>query len=123
MSAVSPSMCPHFRAASRSPAEQKDIHDDIHTVNADGSGLERLTSGEDREFDPTWSPDGQSIAYRHQTGDDSTTDIFVMDADGSHFRNLTGSGGLGDWGPGLVARRGVDRLEHCLRGASSSTWA
>lgn len=77
----------------------EDIHEDIYTVNADGSGLERLTASEDREFDPTWSPDGQSIAYRHQTGDDSTTDIFVMDADGSHPRNFTGSDGLGDWGP------------------------
>jgi TolB protein len=73
--------------------------DDIYMVNADGSGLKRLTRGEDLEFDPTWSPDSQSIAYRHQTGDDSTTDIFVMDANGSHRRNLTGSDRFGDWGP------------------------
>jgi Tol biopolymer transport system component len=73
--------------------------DDIYTINADGSGLERLTRGEDLEFDPTWSPDGQSIAYRHQSGDDATTDIYLMDADGSHRRNLTGSDRFGDWGP------------------------
>lgn len=73
--------------------------DDIYAVNADGSGLERLTTSEDLEFDPTWSPDGQSIAYRRQTGDESTTDIFVMDADGSHRRNLTGRDRFGDWGP------------------------
>jgi len=73
--------------------------EDIYAVNADGSGLKRLTTREDLEFDPTWSPDGRAIAYRHQPGDDSTTDIFVMDADGSHRRNLTGSDGLGDWGP------------------------
>lgn len=73
--------------------------EDIYTINADGSGLKRLTSSKDLEFDPTWSPDGKHIAYRHQTGDDSTTDIFVMDADGSHPRNLTGRDGLGDWGP------------------------
>jgi WD40-like Beta Propeller Repeat len=90
--------------------------EDIYLVNADGSGLKRLTTSEDLEFDPTWSPDGRAIAYRHQPGDDSTTDIFVMDADGSHRRNLTGSDGLGDWGPELVDRRGVDRLEHRLRG-------
>jgi Tol biopolymer transport system component len=73
--------------------------EDIYTINADGAALKRLTRSEDPEFDPTWSPDGKGIAYRHQTGDDSTTDIFVMDADGSHPRNLTGRDGLGDWGP------------------------
>ena len=73
--------------------------EDIYTVNADGSGLKRLTTSEDLEFDPTWSPDGKAIAYRHQPGDDSTTDIFMMNADGSHRRNLTGSDELGDWGP------------------------
>src|SRR6266540_5929799 len=65
--------------------------EDIYTVNADGSGLKRLTTSEDLEFDPMWSPDGRAIAYRHQTGDDSTTDIFMMNADGSHRRNLTGN--------------------------------
>ncbi len=73
--------------------------DDIYTVDADGSGLERLTKSKSLEFDPTWSPDGQRIAYRHQRGDDATTDIFVMDANGSHSQNLTGSDGLGDSGP------------------------
>ncbi|HYV01501.1 MAG TPA: hypothetical protein VEM93_04075, partial [Actinomycetota bacterium] len=73
--------------------------EDIYAVNADGSGLKRLTTREDLEFDPTWSPEGRAIAYRHQPGDDSTTDIFVMNADGAHRRNLTGSDGLGDWGP------------------------
>jgi Tol biopolymer transport system component len=73
--------------------------EDVYSINADGSGLERLTKSQSLEFDPTWSPDGQRIAYRHQTGDDSTTDIYVMDADGSHPRNLTTSDRFGDWGP------------------------
>ena len=72
---------------------------DIYTVNADGSGLHRLTNDPALEFDPTWSPDGTAIAYRHQTGDDATTDIFVMDADGSNARNLSGTDDTGDWGP------------------------
>jgi TolB protein len=73
--------------------------DDIYTVNADGSGLQRLTSDPALEFDPTWSPDGKAIAYRHQSGDDATTDVFVMDADGSNPRNLSGADATGDWGP------------------------
>ena len=72
---------------------------DIYTIDADGSGLKRLTTSEDLEFDPTWSPDGQSIAYRHQRDFDSPIAIFVMDPDGSHRRNLTGSQELAGWGP------------------------
>jgi TolB protein len=73
--------------------------EDIYIVNADGSGLTPVATSEELEFDPTWSADGTAIAYRHQPGDDGTTDIFTMDADGSHQRNLSGSDGLGDWGP------------------------
>jgi Tol biopolymer transport system component len=72
---------------------------DIYTVNADGSGLEPLTTSEDLEFDPTWSPDRRAIAYRHQRDFESPIDIFVMDADGSHRRNLTGTEELAGWGP------------------------
>jgi TolB protein len=73
--------------------------EDIYTVNADGSGLKRLTTSKDLEFDPTWSPDGRAIAYRHQRDFESPIDIFVMDADGSQPRNLTGSDELAGWGP------------------------
>jgi TolB protein len=73
--------------------------EDIYSVNADGSGVKRLTTSGDLDFDPTWSPDGRAIAFRHQSGDDATTDIFTMDADGSNPRNLSGSDGTGDWGP------------------------
>src|SRR6266545_2027374 len=73
--------------------------EDVYTVNADGSGLKRLTRSEDLEFDPTWSPDGRAVAYRHQRDFESPIDIFVMDADGSHQRNLTGREELAGWGP------------------------
>ena len=72
---------------------------DIYVVNANGSGLQRLTNDAAMEFDPTWSPDGTQIAYRHQAGDDGTTDIYTMRADGSNPRNLSGSDATGDWGP------------------------
>jgi Tol biopolymer transport system component len=73
--------------------------DDIYTVNADGSGLRRLTTSNDLEFDPTWSADGKTIAYRHQTGDDASTDIFTVGVNGAHPRNLSGRDRVGDWGP------------------------
>lgn len=36
---------------------------DIHTMNADGSGVVQLTEGPNDEFGPSWSPDGSKIAF------------------------------------------------------------
>jgi Tol biopolymer transport system component len=77
--------------------------EDIWSMGADGTHVRRLTSSPAAEFDPTWSPDGRQIAYRHQTGDlqtgaGGTTEIYVMNSDGSHQRNLTRND-VTDWGP------------------------
>jgi Tol biopolymer transport system component len=71
-------------------------HKDIYTVKADGSGLVRLTDDPAADFDPSWSPDGQRIAYRHE--DEKSGQIYVMNADGSQKRNLTRRRGL-DYSP------------------------
>jgi len=65
-------------------------HEDIYVARVDGSGLRRLTRHPGADFDPSWSPDGRRIAYRHQDGDDdASAEIYVMNADGSHKRDLT----------------------------------
>jgi TolB protein len=65
-------------------------HEDVYVVNADGSGLRRLTNDPGADFDPSWSPDGRRIAYRHEGGGgDSAAEIEVMNANGSQKRNLT----------------------------------
>ena len=61
----------------------------ISAADANGTHARRLTRSKALEFDPTWSPDGSRIAYRYQPGDDGTTEIFVMDADGRHLALLT----------------------------------
>jgi TolB protein len=71
-------------------------HADIYAVNADGSGRVRLTDDPAADFDPSWSPDGRRIAYRHM--DDQSGSIDVMNADGSGVRNLTRRRGL-DYSP------------------------
>jgi Tol biopolymer transport system component len=71
-------------------------HEDIYAVNADGSGLVRLTDDPAADFDPSWSPDGRRIAYRHE--DEQSGQIYVMNADGSEQRNLTRRRGL-DYSP------------------------
>jgi TolB protein len=73
--------------------------ENVYVIHADGTGRLRVTSDPAADFDPTWSPDGSRIAYRHQTGEDTTTDIYVIATDGSGARNLTQSGGVADWGP------------------------
>ena len=59
-------------------------------MNADGGNLQKLT--ENRVFDeePSWSPDGERIAFWSNREDDfKNAEIYVMDADGGNPRNLT----------------------------------
>jgi TolB protein len=60
----------------------------IYAVQADGSGLRRLTSDPVRaDSGPSWSPDGKQIAFFGASGGRSR--IYVMNADGSGLRRLT----------------------------------
>ena len=70
---------------------------DIWSVNADGTGLRRLTHAPWREFDPSWSPDGRLIAYRAEPH--GHPQVWVMNADGSGQRRLTRDGGFPAWSP------------------------
>lgn len=59
---------------------------ELYIVQADGSGLTRMTDNTVVDTSPTWSPDGRQIAFRSRR--DGSADLFIMDADGSHIRNL-----------------------------------
>src|SRR6266545_4814662 len=69
---------------------------DIYVMNADGTDVMQLTTDPADEYDPTWSPDGKQIAYRHQLGDESQ--IYVINVDGSGATNITEEGVI-DYGP------------------------
>jgi len=73
--------------------------EDVYVVEADGSDLVRVTSDRVSEFDPSWSPKGDQVAYRHQPGDDDTTEIYVVDADGTGAHDVSGNDDRADWGP------------------------
>jgi Tol biopolymer transport system component len=63
-------------------------NDEIFVINADGSGLRRLTRNAAPDGHAAWSPDGRKIAFLSQ-GDGTGADVFVMNGDGSDQRNLT----------------------------------
>lgn len=71
--------------------------DDLWTVDRDGGGAMRLTSGEGSETDPVFSPDGKSIAFTAQYGGNS--DVYVVRASGSEPQRLT-------WHPGADVVQG-----------------
>ena len=60
---------------------------EIYVMNADGSGVVRLTDNDFGDEQPAWSPDGRRIAFRSDR--DGNIEIYVMNADGSGVGRLT----------------------------------
>ncbi len=90
---------------------------DLYRVRADGTGLVRITSNVQGNFEPAVSPDGKSIAF--VSSRDGDAEVYVMRADGGEARRLTAFH-RDDWAPRwspdggriafLSSRDGVDRV-------------
>ena len=65
----------------------RDGNYEIYVMNADGSGVTRLTNNSAYDFEPAWSPNGLRIAFRSRR--DGNNEIYVMNADGSGVTRLT----------------------------------
>lgn len=61
---------------------------EIYVVNADGTNPVNLTNnGANNEYEPTWSPDGYTLAYTRQDAEE--TEIYAMNADGGDQVNIS----------------------------------
>ena len=72
---------------------------EIYVMNADGSNPQNLTNNRQNDWFPSWSPDGEQIAFAaDRKADLANFDIYVMNADGGNPRNLTNNRDY-DWEP------------------------
>ena len=65
----------------------RDGNNEIYVINADGTGLARLTHNSGQDFSPDWSPDGSRLAFTSNRDGDS--EIYLINADGTGLTQLT----------------------------------
>jgi Tol biopolymer transport system component len=70
---------------------------DIYVVNADGSGLTRLTKNPAADLAPTWSGDGRQIYFLSIRDGRSSLDLYAMNPDGLDV-HLVAAGFFGEQG-------------------------
>ena len=77
----------------------RDNNVNIYVMNADGTSQTRLTNYTDEDYDvvsPIFSPDGMRIMFHYGlsfAGELGTSEIYVMNADGSNLVRLTNTNG------------------------------
>lgn len=75
----------------------RDGNEEIYSMNADGSGVRRLTNHKARDFQPCWIEGGTKIAFTsNRTGN---LEIFSINPDGSELDNLTNTADRDDSWP------------------------
>ena len=72
---------------------------EIFKMNADGTGRDRLTDTQKDEGNPSWSPNGEKIAF-DAYGRRGITKLYKMSPDGSNRVPITGvrNESQPDWG-------------------------
>lgn len=71
---------------------------DIYILEINSQVERQVTRSVDIDTDPAWSPDGERIAFHASI--DNTVNLFLVDADGGNFTQLTNTGGRNPaWSP------------------------
>jgi tol-pal system beta propeller repeat protein TolB len=65
----------------------RDGSDALFVMRSDGSGVHRLTENLPPVSHPSWSPDGQRIAFN--AGSPADSDVYLINIDGSGLRKIT----------------------------------
>ena len=73
---------------------RRDGNWEIYIINADGSGLQRLTTDPAQDGLPTWSPDGRVLAFVSDRGGEWA--LWVMTPTGRDERELIPMAGSPD---------------------------
>ncbi|HKS04901.1 MAG TPA: hypothetical protein VJR92_01190 [Gemmatimonadaceae bacterium] len=74
---------------------------ELCVMNADGTGMTRLTTNTVPELTPSWSPDGRQIVFHRPVGGGAQFQLFLINADGSAEKQLTsppGNSSFANWG-------------------------
>ena len=75
----------------------------IYRMNADGADVQRVTNGEGEASNPSWSPDGQKMAFSWTQGySKGQWNIFVMEFGSGQYVQLTHGEGKNEnpvWAP------------------------
>jgi TolB protein len=93
----------------------------IYRMSMDGTDVERLTNGEGEAVNPSWSPDGQHIAFSWTRGfDPGNFNVFVMDIASREVIQLTHGEGRSEnpnWAPD-----GAHLVFSSRRGRQTQIW-
>src|SRR3990172_2758918 len=107
---------------------ERDGNAEICVMNADGSGLTRLTNPGYSHHWPAWSRDGTKIVFERHSGFDTegevnpVPNIYVISADGSGLRRLTRTGEAEDHGPAWSPDGTTLAFVRRGRGGSPDIW-
>jgi dipeptidyl aminopeptidase/acylaminoacyl peptidase len=85
----------------RGPFEEHEF-DEIYVMNPDGSGQTQLTDNDVHDWNPSWSSDGEKIAFATARHGGDNGEIYVMNADGSEQTNISNNPAdeyLPNWSP------------------------